>query len=100
MVMMRVAGSSNDLHASDAGYHNDCLNRFVSQRNSPGESIGTHDEEQEEMLKSTEMPANRTKICTMFCMCRGGDGCSNKIESFQGHKKVVLELNLIPLNLL
>ena len=39
-------------------------------------------------------------MCTMFCMYRGGDGCSNNILSFQDHNKVVLELNLIPLNLL
>ena len=62
MVMVRVAGSSNDLHASDARYHNDCLSRFFTQRNAPGESKGTYDEEQEETLQSTEMPADRTKI--------------------------------------
>ena len=49
--MVRVAGSSNDMHASDARYHNDCLSRFFSQRNAPGESKGTHDEEQEDTLK-------------------------------------------------
>ena len=60
--MVHVAGSSNDLHASDARYHNDCLSMFFSQRNSPGESKGTHDEEQEETLQSTEMRADCTKI--------------------------------------
>ena len=59
---MRVAGSSNDLHASYAWYHNDCLSRIFSQRNDPGECKGTHDEEQEETLQSTEMRADRTKI--------------------------------------
>ena len=45
MVMVGVAGSSNNLHASDARYHNNCLRRFFSQMNAPGESKGTHDEE-------------------------------------------------------
>ena len=50
-VTVRVAGSANDLHASDTRYHNDSLSRFFSQRNAPGESKGTHDEEQEETLQ-------------------------------------------------
>ena len=62
MVMVRVAGFSNDLHASGASYQNDCLSRFFSQRNAPGDSKGTHDEEQEETLQSTEMRADHTKI--------------------------------------
>ena len=59
--MVRLTGSSNELHASDARYHNYCLSRFFCQRNAPGERKGTHDEEQEETLQSTEMPADRTK---------------------------------------
>ena len=51
MVMVRVAGSSTDLHASDVRYHNDCLSKFFSQMNAPRESKGTHDEEQEETLQ-------------------------------------------------
>ena len=62
MVMVCVAGSSNALHASDARYHNNCLNRFFGQRNVPGESKGTHDEEEEETIQLTEMRADRTKI--------------------------------------
>ena len=69
MVMVRIVGSSSDLHASDARYHKDCLSRFFSQRNAPGESKGTHDEEEEKTLQSTclmqlttEIRADRTKI--------------------------------------
>ena len=69
MMMVRVAGSFNDLHASDARHHKDCLSRFFSQMEAPGESKETHHEEEEETLQSTclmqlttEMRANRTKI--------------------------------------
>ena len=60
--MVRVSGSSNDLHVSDARYHKDFLSRFFTQRNAPGESKGIHYEEQEETLQSTDMRADRTKI--------------------------------------
>ena len=62
MLMVRTAGSSNHLHASDARYHNNCLSRFFSQWNAPGESNGTHDEDQEETLQSTEMRTDLTNI--------------------------------------
>ena len=68
MVMVRVTGSSNDLHASDARYHKDCLSRFFSHRKAPGESNGKHDEEEETLQSTclmqitTEMRADRTKI--------------------------------------
>ena len=38
VVKMRVTGAPNDLHASDARYHRDCLSRFFSQRSAPGDS--------------------------------------------------------------
>ena len=69
MVKARVVGSSSDLHASDTRYHKDCLSRFFSQRNAPGESKGAHDDEQEDTPQLTglrqlitEMQADRTKI--------------------------------------
>ena len=57
-VMVPVAGSSNDLHASDDNYHRDCLTRSFSQRNAPGESKGTHDEEHEVTLQLTGLTAH------------------------------------------
>ena len=71
VVMMRVTGAPSHLHASDARYHKDYLNRFFSQRSAPGSAPDSKEgsKDTDETPQSvgvrqliTEMRADRTKI--------------------------------------